>query len=280
MAPATDRPVNPPVYVASVTYGRELWVLVSSQETEETLEVSLKASFSGLAAKGTIETEAKNRHVLRESKVNAFVLGGSLVEATPVLLGDPEKGLEGYIKSGASFSKKSPGAVITYQTRYLGTGHVAKLSSATQYTVPRPRNVTKLRVTYHTYDEDKDPGAAISLFARANGEEVGSAVTGNAADLWKDYTIHGPYEITLSRPVPENSIPKMEVQVRQREGGNPAWRMRFHVEAVFDRGNPVVVLDYADPLQEFNHKPGEDRHKCFDLRGGQQDTPWVRLRLP
>jgi hypothetical protein len=138
MSPAiNDIPTNPPVYVASVTYGRELWALISSQESEETLETSLKASFSGLVAKGTVEAETKNRHVLRESKVNVFVLGSGLAEATPILLGDQEKGLEGYIRSGASFSRKSPGAVITYQTRYLGTGNVAKLSSVTQYTVPR-----------------------------------------------------------------------------------------------------------------------------------------------
>jgi hypothetical protein len=91
-----------------------------------------------------------------------MILGGNGPTAIDVVAGDKIQNLRNYLVAGANYSNRSPGVIISYTVRYLKDNDVARVSSATDYTIrttqisPQANPLTSLRVTWHTAGDNKD----------------------------------------------------------------------------------------------------------------------------
>ena len=275
----TTEPKNPPLYVSSVNFGRELWLLISSSESYDKLEATVKASFGGLGSGGEFKLESGSKEILSRSSIHAFVLGGGFEPAVKLITGDVELGLREYLVAGASFSRQSPGSPISYQLRYLADNTLARLSGTADYVIPKSGFAKKVLIHYYTMDEDKDPGCPVTAEVYLGLNRIGQVVTGNPAEKWPDYS-HSPhpdkpgYEVTFSQAVPDTELSKLGVQVHH-SGSGPAWRMRFRVDVVMSNGETTLMTDYDQPMPFFNHRPKNDKDKCFDLRYEHLNTPII-----
>jgi thiol-activated cytolysin len=133
---------NPPMYVQSITYGRRVIFTVESSESADKVRAALDAAYeSGVNV--DVDLEAEYEDVLKESRIHAFVLGGSGAEAAGAIAGF--EGLISYITKGGDYSKDSPGAPIAYKLAYLDNA-TTKLAFSTEYT---ERACTRNRARLH-----------------------------------------------------------------------------------------------------------------------------------
>ena len=138
-------PGNPPVYVASVTYGRIFYILFESNVSAHELSTSVSASFSAL---GTISVEAsastKAIDVVNEAKIKIYGVGGNahdaIQAATGSSLADPtsprtqQEILQQFLVKGANFGKENPGVPISYTVRNFSDASQVRLALTTEYT--------------------------------------------------------------------------------------------------------------------------------------------------
>jgi len=121
---------NPPLYVQSITYGRRVVFSVESNESADKIRAALDAAYEA-GVTGDIDLKGEYQDLLRESRIHAFVLGGSGAEAAGAIAGF--EGLIDYITKGGDYSKDSPGAPIAYKMAYLDNA-TTKLAFTTEYT--------------------------------------------------------------------------------------------------------------------------------------------------
>ena len=168
---------NPPLYVASVTYGRMVVFTFESEYSGEELEAALEFAYSGgVDVSGDVSVTYKD--ILSKSKITAFILGGSGGDAAMTI--DSYDSLIEFIKSGGNYSKDSPGAPIAYKLAYLADNSPGRMSFTTDYTVKECERMTqKLKVTLKSIrveDAGGDAGDDLELYGSVWAESDTTAV--------------------------------------------------------------------------------------------------------
>ena len=130
---------NPLAYISSVSYGRKIFLLFESDASMSDLETAIKASFKGYGVTVGGDLAVKNKKVLSESQVKAYVIGGNAEDALEALnTPDEETGgtivnLKQLMADGANFSKGNPGVPISYTVRHVKDASQIKLVLNTDY---------------------------------------------------------------------------------------------------------------------------------------------------
>ena len=126
---------NPPVYVASVTYGRIFYLLFESSASQTDLEAAVKAAYNGAAIGASGAVSASDQKIIDDSTVTAYGLGGDAKAAIGAATGsDQFEKIGTFLTEGADFSPQNPGVAISYTVRYLGDSSEVKLALTTDYT--------------------------------------------------------------------------------------------------------------------------------------------------
>ncbi len=129
-------PDNLPVYLSEVVYGRMMIFSITSTATEQEIRATLQAAYNGIGAGAELDLSAKDRTILRESRISVTSLGGQ-AEATLAVIrsGDWAQ----YFTENAPLSSAAP---LSYTFRNLSDGSIASVSEATEYNLkectPRP----------------------------------------------------------------------------------------------------------------------------------------------
>ena len=147
---------NPPLYVASITYGRMVVFTFESEYSAEEMEAALDFAYSGgVDVSGDVSVTYKD--IISKSKITAYILGGSGGEAARTI--DDYAALIDFIKSGGNYSKDSPGAPIAYKLNYVKDNSPGRLSLTTDYEVKECERVSqKVKVTLKSIRVDSDGG--------------------------------------------------------------------------------------------------------------------------
>ena len=130
---------NPLAYISSVSYGRKIFLLFESEASMSDLETAIKASFKGYGVTVGGDLAVKNKKILSESQVKAYVIGGNAEDALEALnTPDEETGgtivnLKQLMADGANFSKGNPGVPISYTVRHVKDASQIKLVLNTDY---------------------------------------------------------------------------------------------------------------------------------------------------
>jgi len=108
---------NPPLYVKTVHYGRQIFFLAESDYSTRDLEASLDAAYRGSGPEFTLESGFTAGEILDNSKITYVVRGGG---AGIALQNAPSfEAVQEVIQKGANWGLSNPGAPIAYELRYL-----------------------------------------------------------------------------------------------------------------------------------------------------------------
>ena len=102
-------------------------MLIESNHDSNEVKAALDAAFNGAVAGGSVNLSAGQKKVFDESDIQILILGGAGKPAVAVVTGDHVSALKDYLLAGASYSKSSPGVIISYTVRYLKDNDVADL---------------------------------------------------------------------------------------------------------------------------------------------------------
>jgi len=115
---------SPPVYVDTVTYGREVYVMVESISSERELKLALEAAVSNDAAQVDVALDfgLTSRQVLDQTTIKAIVVGPLAEDADDIgdLSGLDKVAALGKLRSReATLNKNTLGQPISFTVRYL-----------------------------------------------------------------------------------------------------------------------------------------------------------------
>ena len=119
---------TPPVYVSSVSYGRQMYVKFETTSKSTELKAAIDAVIKGVS----IKAESEWARVLKDTKVTVSIVGGNADRAGRVVTGTVED-LKILIQEGATFSTQNPAVPISYKTAFLKDNQVATIQSNTDY---------------------------------------------------------------------------------------------------------------------------------------------------
>ena len=119
---------TPPVYVSSVSYGRQMYVKFETTSKSTELKAAINAVIKGVP----IKAESEWARVLKDTKVTVSIVGGNADGAARVVTGTVED-LKKLIQEGATFSTQNPAVPISYKTAFLKDNQVATIQSNTDY---------------------------------------------------------------------------------------------------------------------------------------------------
>jgi thiol-activated cytolysin len=248
---------SPPTYVSNVSYGRMLYIMISSDASETALSSALRASFSGAVASGKLALDQAQSSILANSEVQVLAVGGGGPAAATVItgVGAVEK-LNEYIVAGATFDpKKDPGAPISYQLRYLVDNTVARLSFTTDYTIrtdrPNPANILSVRRIFYVEDDDKDTDDAITEQVLQDGLLLASHTHSEHVRYYENSEYGGSWD-ALSKPVSMNDCGRMTY--RLSVANNDGWRLHMVIMGRADDGYDYQMLSTVK-FQMANDQP-------------------------
>ena len=118
----------PPVYVSSVSYGRQMYVKFETTSKSTELKAAINAVIKGVP----IKPESEWARVLKNTTVTVSIVGGNADGAARVVTGTVED-LKKLIQEGATFSTQNPAVPISYKTAFLKDNQVATIQSNTDY---------------------------------------------------------------------------------------------------------------------------------------------------
>lgn len=119
---------TPPVYVSSVSYGRQMYVKFETTSKSTELKAAINAVIRGVP----IKPESEWARVLKNTTVTVSIVGGNADGAARVVTGTVED-LKKLIQEGATFSTQNPAVPISYKTAFLKDNQVATIQSNTDY---------------------------------------------------------------------------------------------------------------------------------------------------
>ncbi|CAA0176206.1 Tenacilysin [Tenacibaculum maritimum] len=168
-----------PLYVSSVTYGRVFLMSIESTMNKLALEAALQGSFLGGAI--TANAEAEFSKITKTSTIKATILGGNS-DLAGSEIGDLTA-IRKFISEGASYSKKNPGAPISYRLRELGTNELFSNVIYSKYVkkVRKDAALTKrisLNLNFDTQGLTTTAGGVLStgrIFVKRMDRETGVA---------------------------------------------------------------------------------------------------------
>ena len=119
---------TPPVYVSSVSYGRQMYVKFETTSKSTELKAAINAVIKGVP----IKAESEWARVLKNTTVTVSIVGGNADGAARVVTGTVED-LKKLIQEGVTFSTQNPAVPISYKTAFLKDNQVATIQSNTDY---------------------------------------------------------------------------------------------------------------------------------------------------
>lgn len=212
---------NPPVYVSSVTFGRMLFLFISSSASNSELRAALNGSFRAVVASAKVDIDARHREILQNSDIRVLALGGGSGTTVDLLAGDDKLGgLKKYLTEGINFGATNPGVPISYQLRYRKDNSLARLSLSTDYQVYdyRTQAAKEVVVTFKLTEDDKDKEEEIQLKVYKGNVEVGAKNFG-AGVKWPDPGIY-PCVVPLANGVSASDVPSLRVHMYKVPDGS------------------------------------------------------------
>jgi hypothetical protein len=192
--------------------------------------------------------------------MTAVAIGGAAREAA-TLLGQFDAGkLRAYLEGGANFHPlKSPGAPISYVTKYLSDNSVADISFAADYTTQSNCDqgdieIQGVEVSFRTGSDDKDNEMYARLTLTAAGRIVVNGGLWGQGQVWPDRSDRGPFGVQVVDKFTLDKCDQVIAEVGQGVPppfGNrdPRWRFTFQIAYVID-GHKYVVRPFSSNSDE------------------------------
>jgi hypothetical protein len=276
---------SPPTYVASTTFGRELWLLFESTSSESDMSATLDAAFGG----GSATMSDTQKQILNESSIQILVIGGGGDSAIKTITGDKVGQLSAFLSAGANYSKESPGALISYVCRYMVDNSTARVSSWSDYTIRTSVNspvpsLTDIIFNINTGDDDKDDDNHVSIqftLLSANtvlyrDPDVPPKQPNDGDPTWHDNTTN-QIHATITN-VYQDTPGAQQIYVAISKSGDAHWHFGFDFLVKFSDGNTVPVASHDRNAHNFGDHYNSDNW-TFTLPWEPSSQSFLKRRL-
>jgi thiol-activated cytolysin len=237
-------PGNPPALINSVTYGRELWMLIESSHAESEIKSALDAALNFGVSSGKVDFNDGQKKTISESSVQVLVLGGSGKAAVNVVTGDASK-IAAFINAGADYSGNAPGLPISYTAMYLNDNSIARISSTSDYVIktsvasPVPAPVIAVRAIWQTNGDGKDfntqPIVDVTDKSGRTVAHVDCCSADRNGDKWvSGQTTSAPMRVVV--PFTTNDVEHGSIAAKRIAKGKDDWDYSLNVEFTFADG--------------------------------------------
>ncbi len=247
-------PGNPPLYIDSVTYGSELYILASSKSKASDMLDTLQAAVSYAGVSGTGSFSDHQTSVMNSMQVTAVARGGRATAQEGVLTSmTPDtvaKGLVQYIRNSINISKGSTGPQeygipLSYHLSYLDFQPVAEVATiyGTKYAAS-PRMLKSASVHFHQDGDGKDWDTEVDLmFKNGSGGLVAQSHLGQHT-AFGDNTTTQEYPINLVKPISQDELlASGSFDIIIHPNGNDRWNYTAYLTIVWDDGTKTVGLE-------------------------------------
>lgn len=238
---------NPPAYVSSVTYGRELWMLIESNRSESEVKAMLDVAISLGISSGKVDFSDEQKSVIADSNIQVLAIGGGGKPAVSVITGDPSQ-LQNYLNSGANFSATAPGSPISYTVRYLKNNKVARVSSTQDYVVrttvnsPIPAPLQAVTATWRTGSDGKDWDTApvVDIYDQSGTHvaHIGCCSSDRNGDKWDSGRVE-TRNLDIVGSATTTTLAHGRLSAIRNPQGNDDWDYGLTVTFVFADGSSV-----------------------------------------
>jgi hypothetical protein len=268
-------PLDAPVYVASVSYGRLLLLIASGRQSIDKLKVGMEATANFIIGSATGSGGEETLKAMKESELTVFALGGPGSGIVQLAAGDDKaKGLKDYLASGQDFSLQSGGVPISYTLRYVDDASLARLSFVTDYKLKTydSDKVVAIHVSMQTTTQDKD--REIYFTFTVNEPDVGPVSKSKSygrGDVWpngtrKDFRL----PILADKYVPRSRRLHHVLHVTyDSTSGDPDWWGRITAKAEYADGHLEDILSDTGPFQMGHYQGGNPERKDRDFQFNQ-----------
>lgn len=126
---------NPPAYVGSVVFGREIYLKFESTCSESELSAAIKGAINVNGVDISADIKAKYLSVYQNTNCSLIAMGGSPVGFQNFSLadGEIEKKINKVIFENVELSSKNPAYPLTYKVYFLKDNAVANFYGSTEY---------------------------------------------------------------------------------------------------------------------------------------------------
>jgi thiol-activated cytolysin len=168
---------DPPVYVSSIGYGRQVIFTFESELSKQELAGALEFAYKG-SAEISGSVSLTHREVLAHTRTTAFILGGDAGEAAAAAIGSYEQ-LTEFIARGGNYSTSSPGAAIAYKLSYVRDNTPVVVSYGSDYVARTCSRVSqRLQITLAKITVDSagsDAGGDLEIFGTVSARGTGAS---------------------------------------------------------------------------------------------------------
>lgn len=265
-----------PVYVSSIKYGRQIMFAVESSRSASEVSAALQASYNSVAFGGGISIAAAHQQTLQNSKISAFVVGGSGAVVTENIT--DAASLLNIMREGGNYSASSPGAPLAYTLRYLCDNSIAKIALAAEYTVRECEEIGEELILPTTMTARLYDGCPVRV--HGDDEFGGPAVkiTGNInLKIREDRkAVLAEIYFYFNEPLPDNDSDDTRAELRDTIVIAELYDQSRYISSILS--STTSNIDFT-PNSNGNHHPPFSGNFMHDIiiqaDGGGDDLPCV-----
>lgn len=124
---------NPPAYVGSVVYGRQVFVKFESTAKAQDLSAMLNAAVSVRGVDISPAIEGKYKNVIENTRVSIVAMGGTPLDIKNAALSKDADSINNAILNNVELSPQNPAFPLTYKVVFLKDNKTADFCGTTEY---------------------------------------------------------------------------------------------------------------------------------------------------
>jgi hypothetical protein len=132
-------PGNPPLYVKSVTYGRQILFLAESSYSAADVRASLQGAYEGEAASVKVNSGLTHQQIMSKTRLSFYMRGGAAAAAVQPIQAKSPDDMYDRVRTliadqqSAEYSRQNPGLPIELTLRYLADDTPAVIGLRANY---------------------------------------------------------------------------------------------------------------------------------------------------
>ncbi|WP_455952484.1 thiol-activated cytolysin family protein [Arcanobacterium haemolyticum] len=123
---------NPLAYISNVSYGRQIFVKLETDSTDNDVKAAFSAVFKGSFGNGKTDVDTKYKNILKKTRATVYVLGGSAQKGVEVATGSIDD-LKRIIKEESTFSTTVPAVPVSYTVNFVKDNQRAVVKNTGEY---------------------------------------------------------------------------------------------------------------------------------------------------